>query len=173
MENYFESIETEKTLNLVPNAHGVRFDAQIKGKPVYSFLYYDPNLDLSLRDESYIIILDTKCDPKLVPEQLKPLYAYVNDPGRIEDEFIQQLDERVQQYNSKEWRLVQVTLEHMLKDKEQKDIEKGRAEGRAEVRAETQITTAKRMLQEGLDVKLIMKITDLTEEAVLQLKEEA
>ena len=214
LENYFESIETEKTLNLVPNAHGVRFDAQIKGtdkwaeiemqthkgehigkraryylanvdmevlakgkpyselppsyvifictyddmgkgEPVYSFLYYDPKISLPLGNETYIIILNTKCDPKLVPEQLKPLYAYVNDPGRIEDEFIQQLDERVQQYNSKEWRLVQVTLEHMLKDKEQRDIEKGRAEERERINM-----LNKRLSEVGRIDDLIKSTTD-------------
>lgn len=193
VENLLLNIETEKSLELDPSAHGVRFDALMndtkrwadiemqtyedddigkrsryylgnvdmdalakgrpfsdlpptyvifictydymgEGKPVYFFQHYDVKNNLPLDDEAYIIILNTKCDPTLVPEQLKPLYAYINDPDRIEDEFIQQLDERVQQYNSTEWRRVQVTLEHMLMDKEKRDIEKGRAEGRAEER---------------------------------------
>lgn len=141
------------------------YDYMGEGKPVYFFQHYDVKNNLPLDDEAYIIILNTKCNPKLVPEQLKPLYAYINDSDRIEDEFIQQLDERVQQYNSTEWRRVQVTLEHMLMDKEKRDIEKGRAVERE--------NTARKMLQEGLGIELIMKITDLTEEAVLQLKAEA
>ena len=224
LESYFESIETEKTLNLVPNAHGVRFDAQIKGteqwaeieiqtyggehlgkrgryylsnadmealakgkpyselppsyvifictfdemgkgEPVYSFRYYDEKNNLPLDDETYIIILNTKCNPELVPERLKPLYAYINDPSRVEDEFIQQLDEKVQQYNSREWRLIQLTFEHMLKDKEQKDIAKGRAEEQERI--------AKNLLAAGVDFEIIVKSTGLTEEAVLRLKEEA
>lgn len=192
VENLLLNIETEKSLELDPSAHGVRFDALMndtkrwadiemqtytgmhigkrsryylasidmdvfakgkpyselpptyvificafdymgEGKPVYFFQNFDVKNNLPLDDETYIIILNTKCNPKLVPERLKPLYAYINDRNVIQDEFIQQLDERVQQYNSTEWRRVQVTLEHMLLDKEKRDIEKGRAEGQERV----------------------------------------
>ncbi len=191
MKSLLLSVETEKTLEFDPSAHGVRFDALVndtkkwaeiemqtyaeehigkrsryylsnvdmdafakgkpyrelpptyvifictfdymgEGKPVYFFQHYDVKNDLPLDDEAYIIILNTKCNPGLVPDPLKPLYAYINDPSRVEDEFIQQIEERVQQYNSRKWRSVQVTLEEMLKYEVQRERAKGRAEGRAE-----------------------------------------
>ena len=58
-----------------------------------------------------------------------------------------------------------MTFEHMLKDKEQKDIEKGRVEEQKRI--------AKKMLVRGADIPLIVDYTGLTEEAVLRLKEEA
>ena len=54
-------------------------DVFAKGKPVYFFQNFDVKNNLPLDDETYMIILNTKCNPKLVPERLKPLYAYIND----------------------------------------------------------------------------------------------
>jgi len=48
----------------------------------------------------------------------------------------------------------------------------GYERGHAQGHAESQAAVAVKMLQEGLDIALIMKITDLTEEQVLSLKEE-
>ena len=59
----------------------------------------------------------------LVLGQLKSLFAYINDPNEIQNEFIQHLDKRVQQYNFKGWRRIQVTLEHMLLDKKRDCVE--------------------------------------------------
>lgn len=195
MQNLLLSIETEKELDLDPNAHGVRFDALVKttkqwveiemqtysgedigkrsryylsnvdmdalekgaaysalpptyiifictfdymkqGRPVYFFQRYDIKNDLPLDDETYIMILNTNCDAHLVPEQLKPLFAYINDSSQIQDEFIQRIEDRVQRYNSREWRRVQVTLEQMLQDEIRRGIEEGMAEALAKVREE-------------------------------------
>ena len=102
---------------------------------MYFFQRYDIKNDLPLGDETYIMILNTKCDPKLVPESLKPLFAYINDPSEIRDEFIRKLDNRVQQYNSKDWRGIQVTLEQMLLDKEKRDRAEAAASMKARVNA--------------------------------------
>ena len=53
-------------------------------------LYFD--------DSHYTIVLNTSCDPSKVPEQLRPLFAYINDLDRIEDEFVQAIEERVQKF---------------------------------------------------------------------------
>ena len=65
----------------------------------------------------------------MVPEKLKPLFAYINDPEQIEDEFIQSIEERVQRFNSREWRNKQMTLAHLMENAE----ERGRKEGEARV----------------------------------------
>lgn len=100
------------------------FDYPGAGKPVYFFQHYDVKNDLCLNDEAYIIILNTKCNPDLVPDRLKPLFAYINDPTRIEDEFIQQIEERVLRFNTQEWRRKQVTLEHLLDNEREKGEER-------------------------------------------------
>lgn len=48
---------------------------------------------------------------------------------------------------------------------------KGRAEGKAEGKAEEKNDMAKKMLATGLPIKTIMEITELTEEAILQLRQ--
>ena len=225
LQNFLLRIETEKSLELDPNAHGVRFDALVtstnrwaeiemqtytgdhigkrsryylsnvdmdafakgiaysdlpetyiificnfdymeEGKPVYFFQQYDVKNNLPLDDEAYIIILNTKCNPTLVPDQLKTLFAYINDPTRIEDSFIQAIDERVQQYNSTEWRRIQLNLEQMMLEKEQRDIEKGREEGRTEMQEEIAV----KLLEEGLALGIIAKTTGLTREQIGELK---
>lgn len=188
LQDFILNIETEKTLELDPNAHGVRFDALVKStnqwaeiemqtytgedigkrsryylsnidmdafakgrayselpptyvifictfdymkqnKPVYFFQYYDTKNNLYLDDETYIIILNTKCNLKLVPEPLKPLYAYINDPSKIEDEFVEQIERRVQQYNDQNWRRLQMTLEQEFINQRKRDIAKGIEQG--------------------------------------------
>lgn len=44
------------------------------------FLLRDRRKPLPLTDESYIMILYTRCDAVRAPENLKALYTYVNDP---------------------------------------------------------------------------------------------
>lgn len=235
LESYFENIETEKTMNHTPDAHGVRFDAQITGterwaeiemqtytgehigkrsryylsnvdmeafgkgkkysdlpptyvifictfdymgdgKPVYCFPRYDKKNDLILDDETYIIVLNTKCNPEIVPEQLKSLYAYINDPGKVGDEFIQKIEQRVQQYNSPKWRSVQLTLEHEIQMQIERAIAQGLAQGHAEGHAqgqtEMQEQIARKMLQRGTPVELIAEDTGLPAERILALQAE-
>ena len=112
------------------------FDYMKQGDPVYYFPRFDPKNNLPLDDETYIMVLNTKCRPERVPDNLKPLFAYINDHTQIQDEFIQRIEQRVQQYNSKEWRGIQVTFEHYLLEEKRRSQAEGRAEGRAEGIAE-------------------------------------
>ena len=92
------------------------------GDAVYFFQTYEPNKQLSFDDEVYKIVLNTKCDPDKVPEKLKPLFAYINDAECIQDEFIENLDNRVQKFNTPDWRKKQMTLAHMLDNAEAKGM---------------------------------------------------
>ena len=56
------------------------FDYFKKDEPVYFFRSWDVQKGLPLDDFSYKIVLNTACTPAKVPEALKPLYAYLNDP---------------------------------------------------------------------------------------------
>lgn len=86
------------------------------GEAVYFFQNFDIKNQLCFTDERYTIILNTKCDPSKVPDQLKPLFAYINDATQVgEDPFIHKLHEAVKHYNTKEWRAKLVTLEEKMK----------------------------------------------------------
>ena len=53
----------------------------------------------------------------------------------------------------------------------QEGIEEGKHEGREEGRLEAKTETAKRMLAEGLDISLIEKVTGLSTEQLIKIKD--
>ncbi|MBR3786671.1 MAG: Rpn family recombination-promoting nuclease/putative transposase [Firmicutes bacterium] len=135
------------------------FDYIGEGKAVYFFQHFDVKNNLPLDDEAYIIILNTKCDLKIVPDQLKPLYAYINNPNQISDDFIRKVNQKVMEYNSGEWRRVQMTLKEALDNK--------KTEGGLDM----QQKIAKNMIAEGMEIEQIARVTGLSQEDVLQLVE--
>ena len=67
-----------------------------------------------------------------MPEKLKPLYAYLNDPRQSQvSPLTRMIDARVKKFNTDEWRRKYMTFEYMLKERERIGIEQGRAEGEA------------------------------------------
>ena len=117
------------------------YDSFGKDEPIYYFQNYDKNLDMPLDDETFKIVLNTACTPSKVPEGLKALYEYINDPARNEGSaLVKAIDERVKKFNGPDWRWRQVTLEYMVLQEYNKGkaegIEIGREEGREEGRAE-------------------------------------
>ena len=106
------------------------YDYMKKGEPVYFFQRFDVEKQLPFNDESYILILNTSCDPAKVPENLKALYAYVNDPANTSDDaLMQKIDGQVEKYNGSEWRWMQVTFEEHVKHIAYLAKEEGREEG--------------------------------------------
>ena len=94
-----------------------------------------------------------------MPEKLKPLYAYLNDPRQSQvSPLTRMIDARVKKFNTDEWRRKYMTFEYMLKERERIGIEQGRSEGAAQKQREI----AKAMLQEGLEKSVITKITGLS-----------
>lgn len=96
------------------------FDYMKKGAPIYHFRSYDPATDICLDDECHTIILNTACPLDIVPDKLKPLYAYIRDASNQSDDFIRTLDSYVRKYNSTEWRQRQLTLEHLIEKEREK-----------------------------------------------------
>ena len=77
-------------------------------------------------------MLNAACSPDKVPEKLKPLYAYLNDPRQSQvSPLTRMIDARVKKFNTDEWRRKYMTFEYMLKERERIGIEQGRAEGHA------------------------------------------
>ena len=88
--------------------------------------------------------MNAACSPDKVPEKLKPLYAYLNDPRQSQvSPLTRMIDARVKKFNTDEWRRKYMTFEYMLKERERKGIEQGRSEGLAEGAAQKQCEIAK------------------------------
>ena len=146
------------------------FDYFKKDAPVYFFQSWDIEKNLPLDDFSYKIVLNAACSPDKVPEKLKPLYAYLNDPRQSQvSPLTRMIDARVKKFNTDEWRRKYMTFEYMLKERERKGIEQGRSEGLAEGAAQEKREIAKNLKHLGLDFEQICQATGLTAEEIAHL----
>ena len=127
---------------------------------------WDIEKNLPLDDFSYKIVLNAACSPDKVPEKLKPLYAYLNDPRQSQvSPLTRMIDARVKKFNTDEWRRKYMTFEYMLKERERIGIEQGRAEGAAQKQREI----AKNFKHAGIPVDVIAENTGLTAEEIENL----
>ena len=141
---------------------------------------------MPLNDFSYKIVLNAACSPDKVPEKLKPLYAYLNDPRQSQvSPLTRMIDARVKKFNTDEWGRKYMTFEYMLKERERIGIEQGRAEGRAEGHAaglsegrseglaegaaQEKREIAKSMIKEGIAKEIIKKVTGLSADEIEKL----
>ena len=162
------------------------FDYFKKDAPVYFFQSWDIEKNLPLDDFSYKIVLNAACSPDKVPEKLKPLYAYLNDPRQSQvSPLTRMIDARVKKFNTDEWRRKYMTFEYMLKERERIGIEQGRAEGLAEGHAaglsegrseglvegaaQEKRAIAKNFKHAGIPVDVIAENTGLTAEEIENL----
>ena len=66
-------------------------------------------------DEAYSIILNTACSPEKVPEPLKALFEYINDPTKGSgDALVDDIDRQVSRFNTDEWRRRHMTLQELM-----------------------------------------------------------
>ena len=150
------------------------FDYFKKDAPVYFFRSWDVEKGLPLDDFSYKIVLNAACSPDKVPEKLKPLYAYLNDPRQSQvSPLTRMIDARVKKFNTDEWRRKYMTFEYMLKERERRGLEQGRseglAEGRSEGAAQKQREIAKNLKHAGIPLDVIAENTGLTAEEIAAL----
>ena len=116
-------------------------DYMEQGDAVYFFQRFDAEKQLPFTDESYILILNTSCDPAKVPENLRALYAYINDPVNTSDDIlIQKIDDQVSKYNGSDWRWVQVTFEEHVKHMAYLAKEEGKETMQKEIAAKLKAT---------------------------------
>lgn len=93
-------------------------------RPVYFFRSFDVENSLILNDYAYTMILNTSCSSENVPEHLRALYEYINDPAKCEgSKLVKAINARVHKFNTPEWRRKQMTFEHMLKRESRKGQE--------------------------------------------------
>ena len=117
------------------------YDYMKKGEPIYFFQRFDVEKQLPFTDESYILILNTSCDPAKVSENLRALYAYINDPANTSDDaLMQKIDGQVEKYNGSEWRWMQVTFEEHVKHMTYLAREEGEKKMQKEIAAKLKAT---------------------------------
>ena len=127
---------------------------------------WDIETNLPLDDFADKIGVNAACSPNKVPEKLKPLYAYLNDPRQSQvSPLTRMIDARVKKFNTDEWRRKYMTFEYMLKERERIGIEQGRAEGAAQEKREI----AKNFKHAGIPVDVIAENTGLTAEEIEHL----
>ena len=139
-----------------------------------------------LEDNTCKIIMNTKCTPEKVPEKLRAFYRYLNDPdGGCGDEFVERLDNRVEKYNTAEWRRKLMTLGELMERNHEKGYEEGLRQGRESGLREGRESglreghesgikegrreTAIEMKRDGVPVERIIKYTGLTEAEIRDL----
>ena len=135
------------------------FDYLGLGEPMYVIESYIRKNDLHFNDGTSKILLN----------KLRSFYEYINDPTKVGSELIEGIDERVQKYNTLEWRERLVTLEYMIAEAKEEGIEQGRTEGLAEGEASKALEMAKAMKSENIDIETIIKVSGLPKEEIEQL----
>ena len=141
----------------------------------------DPQKTLPLGDDSYIIILNTRCSRK-VPGSLQALFDYINEGkvsagdgfiGKIHNEVVAlQQDEEVTQIMTMEEEYERRNTSARREGLEQ-GLEQGRAQGEAagikKGRAAATLELARAMKSKGMDTEAISEITGLSGEDIDKL----
>ena len=155
-----DALQKGRSYRKLPTSYVVficTFDYMKMDEPIYFFQNYDIKNQLPLNDKAYKIILNTKCSREKVPEKLRAFYDYINDPNSAaKDEFVERLEYRVKQYNTNDWRRNLMTLAELMEQNQEIGFEKG-----LNVKA---VEIAKRMIDEGLSLDVIEKLTGISEE---------
>ena len=128
------------------------FDYLGLGEPMYVVESYIRKNDLHFNEGASKILLN----------KLRSFYEYINDPTKVGSELIESIDERVQKYNTPEWRERLVTLEYMIAEAK----EEGIAEGEAYGRAAEKIEMARAMKNDKEPIDKIIKYTGLSKEEI-------
>ena len=131
------------------------YDYMGADEAVYYFQKFDVKNQLPFDDAQYTIVLNTKCTLEKVPEQLKPLFAYINDSSQVNgDPFIQSLHKRVERFNTSDWRRKQMTLQELMDRK----YDRGKVEGRIE--GESRVNRLNKLLIEAGRIDDLVKAAD-------------
>ena len=155
------------------------------GKSLYRYSFRNvcrEDGEVELQDEAYKLFFNTKGTRGEIPEALKEMLAYINNPEEYPVEesklkLIHRLDEAVETAKmSEDWRRAYMTYQTHLRDAQLEGIALGRKEGwqegRLEGRKEGLLEAAKAMLQGHLPVEQIVRFTGLSQEDVQKLAEE-
>lgn len=142
------------------------FDYYGQEQALYRFENFDVKNSLPYGDFSYKIVVNTRSPKRSTPPELIPFFDYMNTMKIPEDDgFIQKLHERVERFNSLEWRRRMMTLGEQMELDRQDAFREGEAEGKAKRNREI----AKNFKDAGFELSLIAENTGLPVEEVEKL----
>ena len=121
-------------------------------------------------DEAYSIILNTACSPEKVPQPLKALFEYINDPTKGSgDALVDDIDRQVSRFNTDEWRRRHMTLQELMDRNYEQGLEQGRAEGESFGKEQMRFEMARSMKEDGEDAERIAKYTGIPTDEIKKL----
>ena len=146
-----------------------QFDPFGRDETLYFFQRMDQQKSLPLGDDSYIIVLNTRCSRK-VPGSLQALFDYINE-GKVstDDGFIGKIHNEVVALQQDEEVAQIMTMEEEYERRNTAARREGRAEGEAAGREEMKLELARTMKAKGMETQAITEITGLTSEDIEKL----
>ena len=142
------------------------FDPFGAGLPVYHFTYRcKENGNLQMGDLTENIFLNVKAAYKTDDEELAAFLRYGNGQ-KPDSSFTKKLDEEATRIkNNDDWRLKAMTLDMEIKDMKKRIAKREREKGKQE----SKIEIAKKLLDDGMDVSKVAKLTNLSVKEVTAL----
>ena len=138
-----------------------RYDPFGRGKAVYQFKTIEENLHLKLGDGCNTIVLNTKSPTEEIPEELRPLFEYI-ESGKVEqDDFVHEIDDRVEKVNLDEEVRGVMTVEQEMRAQYRIGCRKGQKDEK--------IAIAQKMKAMGIPTEQIAEATGLTIEEIEEL----
>ena len=148
-------METEKTMKAQLSSKNTRLDVYVEDK--------DGNLQMGDLTEN--IFLNVKAADKTDDEELAAFLRYVNGQ-KPDSSFTKKLDEEATRIkNNDDWRLKAMTLDMEIKDMKKRIAKREREKGKQE----SKIEIAKKLLDDGMDVSKVAKLTNLSVKEVTAL----
>ena len=146
------------------------FDPFGAGLPVYHFTYRcKENGNLQMGDLTENIFLNVKAADKTDDEELAAFLRYVNGQ-RATTSFTRMLDKEATCIkNNDDWRLKAMTLDMEIQDMKKRIAKREREKGKQEGKHESKIEIAKKMLDDGMDISKVAKLTNLSVKEVTAL----
>ena len=144
-----------------------RYDPFGLGRAVYQFKTMEENSYLKLEDGCNTIVLNTKCLISDVPEVLRPFFEYIEE-GKVEqDDFVHEIDEKVEKANLDEEVRGIMTIGQEIelwKKRAEKAYEKGEQSGFEKGEQAGVLETARKMHAKGIPADVIKEVTNLSPE---------
>ena len=142
------------------------FDPFGYGLPIYHFTYRCKENDkLQMGDLTENIFLNVKAADKTDDEELAAFLRYV-DGQKPDSSFTKKLDEEATRIkNNEDWRLKAMTLDMEIQDMKKRIAKREREKGKQE----SKIEIAKKLLDDGMDVSKVAKLTNLSVKEVTAL----
>ena len=126
-------------------------------------------LPFPFRPPSRDRFLNVKAADKTDDEDLAAFLRYVNGQ-KPDSSFTKKLDEEATRIkNNDDWRLKAMTLDMEIQDMKKRIAKREREKGKQEGKHESKIEIAKKMLDDGMDISKVAKLTNLSVKEVTAL----